>query len=76
MEKQENEVPCPICEYNEEYIINFGTKDKDTKNDWILCNHCNYWLHGIRCENLSKSKFEDLTKKKLTRMCLTNALIV
>ena len=38
---------------------------KQNNNDWILCDRCDHWYHGILCEGLSDEQLQISVSKKL-----------
>ena len=56
---QEDE-PCRICESNIPWKYKIDDEGP-LMEDWLQCDFCDGWLHGIKCEKLSISKFTLIT---------------
>ena len=46
--KNKNKEACGTCGRN------------NNKDDWIRCDSCDKWFHGISCENLDSQEYKDL----------------
>ena len=60
------DVPCKICQSNEAFCCKSG--DQVTQ-DWLQCDYCDSWLHGIKCEKLEVSSFLELINKDKLYKC-------
>ena len=41
------------------------TCSADTGSDWVRCDMCDYWYHGIKCEGLLQNQYKSYADQKL-----------